>query len=93
MSKYTLEAGRCILRDGKRILTVNRVTVPSDEAHELAPYEADDYARRIVQLLNAAPELLAALRDALAYIMRAMPPGGYIAAEKLRNAIELGVGP
>lgn len=53
MSKYTLEAGRCILRDGKRILTVTRAAVPSDEAHELSPTECDEYARAIVAMLNA----------------------------------------
>lgn len=56
MNKYTLEAGRCILRDGKRILTVTRPPVPRDMLHELSPAECDEYARHIVMLLNRRDE-------------------------------------
>lgn len=41
----------------------------------------------LAPLIAAAPDLLAACKDALAYIMRASPPGAYIATEKLAAAI------
>ena len=62
MSKYTLHAGRCIVRDGVPLATLHGV-------HPYDPCDLDVFARQIVTALNLTPAALAALRnlnDALA---------------------------
>lgn len=45
-------------------------------------------AEFIVRACNTHDELMSALQDALAYIMRAKPPGGYHAADKIIDALD-----
>lgn len=54
---YTLEAGRCIVRDGVPIATVSRVGSDS-KGHALTPAEVDEFARRVVTALNACEVLI-----------------------------------
>jgi hypothetical protein len=53
MARYTVEAGRGIVRDGVRILTVQR-------EESLSPTNADALTHRICSLLNAEEEETAA---------------------------------
>lgn len=45
MSKYTLDAGRCIVRDGVAFATIHGI-------HPYSPTELDQFARRVVACLN-----------------------------------------
>lgn len=49
--------------------------------------EAEATAEFIVRACNSHEDLLDALRDAMAYIMRVAPPGGYVAVEKISAAL------
>jgi hypothetical protein len=50
--RYTLDAGRCIVRDGVPLVTLHKVG--SDAAgYALTPTEADEFARLVVDALNA----------------------------------------
>jgi len=55
MGRYTLDAGRLIVRDGVPFATLHGVR-PYD------PVELDAFAREVVAVLTVAPELLAALK-------------------------------
>jgi hypothetical protein len=60
---YTLEAGRQIVGpSGLKLATLHRVEIPEREhpdgasgAYTISPYEADRFARQIVDALNADP--------------------------------------
>ena len=58
--RYTVEAGRQILRDGVRVATVYS-KVQTGEAGGLYPADADDFTHEVARVLNAYPALLAAL--------------------------------
>ena len=50
-SRYALEGGRLILRDGQAVVRLERVDL-GDERYVLSPHETDELAARIVRLLN-----------------------------------------
>ncbi len=54
---YTLEPGRCIVRDGKPLCTLHGVA-------DYEPAELDDFATEVVSLLNTA-QLFVELRPSL----------------------------
>lgn len=57
MNRYELGAGRVILRDGVEIARLERRLGPPDIEggwqNRLSPSEADDFARLVVEALNA----------------------------------------
>lgn len=52
-SRYALEGGRVIVRDGQAVVRLERVDL-GDERYALSPHETDELAARIVRLLNGA---------------------------------------
>lgn len=58
MTTYTLDAGRCFVRDGTPLATLSGVA-------KYDPCEVDKLARDIVLWANSHADLLAALRDIL----------------------------
>ena len=58
MSTYTLDAGRCIVRDGTPIATIHGVG-------NYDPGEIDALARTMVRLLANTDELISLFRDTL----------------------------
>jgi hypothetical protein len=50
-SRYALEGGRVIIRDGQPVVRLERVDL-GDEHYALSPHETDELAARIVRLLN-----------------------------------------
>lgn len=50
-SRYALDGGRVIVRDGQAVARLERVDL-GDERYALSPYETDELAARIVKLLN-----------------------------------------
>jgi len=50
-SRYALEGGRVIVRDGQPVVRLERVDL-GDERYALSPHETDELAARIVRLLN-----------------------------------------
>jgi hypothetical protein len=50
-SRYALEGGRVIVRDGQPVVRLERVDL-GDERYVLSPHETDELAARIVRLLN-----------------------------------------
>jgi hypothetical protein len=50
-SRYALEGGRVIVRDGQAVVRLERVDL-GDERYVLSPHETDELAARIVRLLN-----------------------------------------
>lgn len=60
MTKFTLDAGRVILRDGDPFITIGR-------AGDTSPVEADDMSHFVTAILNTyAPHLDAAVLEARA---------------------------
>lgn len=54
---YTLEAGRCIVRDGRPFVTIHGVNPPG---MLYSPAEVDSFARDVVRAVNSHADLLAA---------------------------------
>lgn len=50
-SRYALEGGRVIVRDGQAVVRLERVDL-GNERYALSPHETDELAARIVRLLN-----------------------------------------
>ena len=50
-SRYALDDGRVIVRDGQAVVRLERVDL-GDERYALSPHETDELAARIVKLLN-----------------------------------------
>lgn len=50
-SRYALDGGRVIVRDGQAVVRLERVDL-GDERYALSPHETDELAARIVKLLN-----------------------------------------
>jgi len=59
MSRYTLEPGRCIMRDGQPFVTIHRCE--SKDQEPASPVDVNDFAR----LCADAPRLIAELQEAL----------------------------
>lgn len=52
MARYTLQAGRLILRDGKRFCTLNGCIDPITGHRDYHPAELDSFARDVVAAMN-----------------------------------------
>lgn len=63
--KYTLQAGRSILKDDLPFVHLVRSTVHSQGDFAYAPTEADTFAREAVAACNAAPILAQVIKDAI----------------------------
>ncbi len=50
-SRYTIEGGRVIVRDGRPLVRLERVDL-GDARYELSPHETDELGAQIVRLLN-----------------------------------------
>ncbi len=87
MSAWKLQAGRSITTpDGTFHLAYFRTTDGSNAPLFRDPAKLDAIARQVAalpELMAASVAMLAALQDALAYIMRANPPGAYVATDKI----------
>lgn len=66
--KYTLQAGRSILKDDLPFVHLVRSTIHSRGEPAFTPEEADAFAREIVASCNAAPILAQVIKDAIAML-------------------------
>lgn len=66
--KYTLQAGRSILKDDQPFVHIARSTLHSKGGHAFTPVEADAFAREAVTACNAAPAMAQSLKDAIAML-------------------------
>lgn len=83
-NRYTLEAGRVIVKEGRPFVALQRM-------NETSPVEADDFTREIVRAVNSHALLLEACKLAFE---RLKPSGdvrkdyaGHVAIAALSNAI------
>lgn len=58
--RYTVDAGRQILRDGVRVATVYS-KVQTNQEGGLAPADADQFTHEVTRILNTWPVMLSAL--------------------------------
>ncbi len=63
--KYTLQAGRSILKDDLPFVHIVRSTVHSQGDYAYTPEEADMFAREVVAACNSAPVLTHIIMDAI----------------------------
>lgn len=91
--KYTLQAGRSILKDDQPIVHLVRSTIHSHGDFAFTPSEADVFAKEIVSACNTAPVLTRLVQDAIEMLrwQASVPVGSHSWAkwvEKAEAALE-----
>lgn len=85
--RYTVDAGRQILRDGIRVATVYSIT-QTHQVGALFPADADEFTHEVAKILNAWPDLLTALKDTIPLLIRL---GDFIGNGEVTGPDSLGV--